>query len=347
MGQTITTTQFYLYGRSHFTATGYRSHVQSLPAYLQSPDILSSISLKEKTYIVTGASNGIGKEVTRFLFDKGATVYMICRDEARGEKARSDIMKQCSSSSRGDAESRLPILLCDCGLQKDVRRVWSEFAARSPRLDGLLCNAGALSSERTLTQEGVETTFATHLLYGTYLLGSLAMPTLQATPGSRLVMMSSGGMYNSKFPSWAAATSTGSETKNYGDGQYAYVYAKRGQVLLAEQWAKTFNTVKVVSVHPGWVMTDGVQAAYGEKKSYLEPLRSMWEGAEGTCWLLAAPADKIESGAFYLDRTPQTKHLAGPFFSEGFATKNSPEEIATMMAGLDEFSKKPPSSPST
>jgi hypothetical protein len=36
---------------------------------------------------------------------------------------------------------------------------------------------------------------------------------------------------------------------------------------------------------------------------------------------------KVESGAFYLDRVPRVKHVAGPFFSEGTHTKNTPEEV--------------------
>ena len=80
-------------------------------------------------------------------------------------------------------------------------------------------------------------------------MGSLALPVLENTPESRLVVVSSGGMYNGKFPHWATATATGD--KKY-DGQFAYVFAKRGQVLLCEEWAKVYrDKVKVVSCHPG------------------------------------------------------------------------------------------------
>jgi dehydrogenase/reductase SDR family protein 12 len=232
-----------------------------------------------------------------------------------------------------------------------VRRAWKEFVASElktsqsqetdektgvfhPRLDGLVCNAGALSNEKTYTSEGVEVTFAAHLLFGTYLLGSLAMETLEATPDSRLIMVSSGGMYNTKFPLWEDATSTGNKPF---DGQFAYAYAKRGQVLLAEQWALAHPKVKVVSSHPGWTATDGVDAAYGDKKSYLEPLRTLYQGAEGIIWLCMADAKDIEGGQFYLDRSPQVKHLAGPFFSEGSFTKNSPQEVKFMMSQLEKW----------
>ena len=36
---------------------------------------------------------------------------------------------------------------------------------------------------------------------------------------------------------------------------------------------------------------------------------------------------QVESGAFYLDRVPRVKHVAGPFFSEGTYTKNTPQEV--------------------
>ena len=56
-------------------------------------------------------------------------------------------------------------------------------------------------------------------------------------------------------------------------------------------------------------------------------MRTPWQGSEGIAWLAVAPTAEIEGGAFYLDRKPQTKHLAGYFMAEGTFTKNSPEEV--------------------
>ena len=104
-----------------------------------------------------------------------------------------------------------------------------------------------------MTSENYEVTFATHLLFGSYLLGTLFMPLLESTKDSRLVLVSSGGMLNTKYPANLVDISTGTsdnKIKNYS-GQLAYAYAKRGQVLLAEQWAKSNPSVKTVSCHPG------------------------------------------------------------------------------------------------
>ena len=71
----------------------------------------------------------------------------------------------------------------------------------------------------------------------------------------------------------------------------------------------------MVEICFSWTQTDGVDSAYGDSKSYLEPLRSVWEGSEGIVWLLLVDRDRIEGGAFYLDRSPSRKHIAGPFFT--------------------------------
>lgn len=48
--------------------------------------------------------------------------------------------------------------------------------------------------------------------------------------------------------------------------------------------------------------------------------------------------NQLEGGAFYLDRSPQVKHIAGPFFTEGSFTKNTPEEVEVMMKNLQKWS---------
>jgi dehydrogenase/reductase SDR family member 12 len=208
-----------------------------------------------------------------------------------------------------------------------------ELQSKETKLDVLICNGGVLLNDRQETSEGIEVTFASHLLGGSYLLSQLLLSQLQAATDPRIIFVSSGGMYNVPFPDWPTATSSEGATHKY-DGNLAYAYAKRGQVLLAEQYTKLYPNIVTVSSHPGWTLTPAVDAAYGDAKKYLEPMRTTWQGAEGIAWLMGANGSDLESGAFYLDRTPQRKHLAGAFFSEGSYTKNKPEQVETMMSSL-------------
>lgn len=141
-------------------------------------------------------------------------------------------------------------------------------------------------------------------------------------------------MYNFKLPSWDVLI--GKDRTNKFDGTAAYAYAKRGQILLAERWSEECPTLKIVTSHPGWTDTPGVDEALADQKRMLQPLRNTWEGCEGICWLVATKSDNLKGGEFYLDRETQTKHLAGPFFSEGSYTKNTKEEVDIFIEKLAE-----------
>jgi hypothetical protein len=86
----------------------------------------------------------------------------------------------------------------------------------------------------------------------------------------------------------------------------------------------------------GWVQTAGVDDAYGDNAKYLQPFRTLWEGSEGIAWLTATPRKNLEGGAFYLDRSPQRKHIAGVFMTDGTFTKNSEDEVDVMMKKMEE-----------
>eukprot|EP00038_Savillea_parva_P005595 m.159241 g.159241 ORF g.159241 m.159241 type:complete len:341 (+) comp11757_c0_seq1:173-1195(+) len=336
MGQKITTTQFYLHGKKHFTRTGWEKNFMDYAP----PGGFVDVDLSGRVFAVTGANSGIGKELTQFLTSRKGKVYMVCRNKERGDKARDEIVD--INTANGDEGGQAEVLVGDVSLRADVIRLVEELSSKETKLDALVCNAGALSKELTRTSEGVETTFGCHLLFGSYLLSKLAKPLLEKSSDPRVVFVSSGGMYNTKFPTWEVVTATKEDLKF--DGQLAYAYCKRGQVLLAEQLTKTdtpTSGIKYVTCHPGWVDTPGVDAAYGSSKKYLEPLRTMWQGTEGIAWLTITPGSELKGGEFYLDRTPQTKHLSGYFMSEGTFTKNSQEEVDDMMKNLDAWAEKP------
>ncbi|CAB9512261.1 daunorubicin C-13 ketoreductase DnrU [Seminavis robusta] len=343
MGQAISATQFYLYGRRHFTSTGYTRHVKKYKSPVQtSPTIRlgqegsDGVNMEGKVVVITGANSGIGKEMATYALAKGSKVYMICRSKDRAEAAKQEILQATSTS--GDDSNNLQILLANTGELAQVRAAVQSLQAQETKVDVLICNAGALLNQRTETKEGIEVTFASHLLGGSYLISQLLLPQLQAANNPRVIFVTSGGMLTSKFPDWETATCTMKEDadKKYS-GELSYAYAKRGQVLLAERLTETMPAIQWITAHPGWTATPAVDSAFGDNKKYLEPMRNMWQGAEGIAYLMGAPKDVIQSGAFYLDRTPQAKHIAGPFFSEGSFTKNTNAEVDEMMAKLKEM----------
>eukprot|EP00592_Proboscia_alata_P004726 CAMPEP_0194378800 /NCGR_PEP_ID=MMETSP0174-20130528/37098_1 /TAXON_ID=216777 /ORGANISM="Proboscia alata, Strain PI-D3" /LENGTH=344 /DNA_ID=CAMNT_0039161079 /DNA_START=44 /DNA_END=1078 /DNA_ORIENTATION=+ len=337
MGAGVSTTQFYLLGRRQFTRTGYYRHVEDYTTRYQEKSSIKigepnadGADMTDKVVVITGANSGLGKELTLYAAAKNAKVYMVCRSKERAEEARAIVVKETSNEN-------VHILLGDVGELKQVRDIVSKLQERESKVHCLVCNAGVLLNDRKETSEGNEITFASHLLGGSYLLSQLLLPQLQSVEnsGGRVIFVSSGGMYTSKFPDWESATSSGEHMKDY-NGNLSYAYAKRGQVLLAERYASLYPGLMFLSCHPGWASTPAVDSAYGSGKKLLEPLRSPWEGAEGIAWLMHTDKANLENGGFYLDRCPRRKHVSGPFMTEGTFTKNTKENVDEMMRKLSE-----------
>jgi dehydrogenase/reductase SDR family protein 12 len=314
-----------------FFRTGYWKHVKQYKEPYQTTAHIAAgaagndgVDMTGKVVVVTGANSGLGKAVATYAASKGAKLFMMCRSADRAAAAKQEI-----SDLTGNTD--IQVVLCNVAEMKNIRTAVKELQSKTDKIDCLVCNAGALLNDKQESSEGYELTFASHLLGGAYLLPKLLLPQLQAAGGNgRCVFVTSGGMYNFKFPSWEVATSQ----KGTYNGVNVYAYAKRGQVLLAERFAVEYPDVAWVTVHPGWTDTPAVEEAFGDKKKYLAPLREPWQGAEGMAWLTQTSKENLTNGAFYLDRIPQTKHLGGPFFSEGSFTKNKPKEVDEMMANL-------------
>ena len=327
MGQTISSTNFFFYGKKHFTQKGYLRHVKKYRDAVQASALeqTDGVNLQGRVVVVTGANSGLGKQVATYAANKGAVVYMLCRTVPKAEAARDEIR----NATGNHAVHVVPV---DVSELAQVRQAAQTIRDKETTIHALVCNAGVLVKEKQLTSEGYEATFASHLLGGTYLLAKLLMPLVQAADDGRVIITTSGGMYNFPLPAWPLLSGTDGKF----DGTQAYAYAKRGQVLLAERWAAAYPDVKIVTAHPGWSDTPAVEEAFGDLKKYLQPLRTPWQGAEGIAWLVGTPSQNIQSGQVYLDRAVQPKHIAGLFYSQGSFTKNTKAEVDDFMAKLEE-----------
>ncbi|GAB4515494.1 MAG: SDR family oxidoreductase [Anaerolineae bacterium] len=130
-------------------------------------------NMQDRVVIVTGATNGIGEVTARELARMGANVAIIARSESKAQATVAEIQAATNNPN-------VNYLLADLSLMADVRRVAEEFKARYNGLDVLVNNAGALFTERNVTREGNEMTFAlNHLSY--FLLTDLLLEMLKAT----------------------------------------------------------------------------------------------------------------------------------------------------------------------
>ncbi len=135
-----------------------------------------------KVCVITGANNGFGFVSAQRLAAMGATVLMVCRSRERGEAARQKI-----TTATGQAPE---LYVGDFLLQADVRRVAAEIGERHDTVDVLVNNAGFAFSERVITAEGFERTFAlNYLAYFTFTRDLL--PLLRQSGAGRIVNVAS------------------------------------------------------------------------------------------------------------------------------------------------------------
>jgi hypothetical protein len=140
--------------------------------------------LAGKTIVVTGGNSGIGYEAALQLARRGADVVLACRDLSKGEGAAAEIRRQCPGVS-------VEVRQLDLASLDSVRRFASDFAASHQRLDVLCNNAGVMALPYRRTADGFEMQFGTNHL-GHFALTGLLLEHLLATPGARVVNVSSG-----------------------------------------------------------------------------------------------------------------------------------------------------------
>ncbi len=143
----------------------------------------ASRTLAGRTVMVTGATDGIGKETARELAGRGARLLLHGRDAGRAAAARRDI---CATTGNDDVQ----VVLADFTSLAQVRALAAQVRTLTGKLHVLVDNAGVYQERRHLTEDGLETTFQVNYLAPFLLTNLLLEPLLAAAP-SRVVVVSS------------------------------------------------------------------------------------------------------------------------------------------------------------
>lgn len=284
-----------------------------------------AIELGGRSVMITGASSGIGEAACVELARAGATVQMVVRSRERGEQARGRIAAAAGSTA-------VELHVCDVSSLASVREFASGFLASGGPLDVLVNNAGILPSRRAHTEEGLELTFATNVL-GPFLLTSMLLPALRRAAPSRVINVSSGGMYTARID----VENLQLEHRDF-DGARFYAHTKRAEVILSEEWGRLLaaDGITVHSTHPGWVATAGIKSSLPRFNRLLGPLlRDPGAGADTIVWLAGSPQAARSTGEFWHDRRRRPKHRV-PW------TRESPEERTRLFEECERLCGLPP-----
>lgn len=137
--------------------------------------------MTDEVAIVTGGTGALGEATAAGLARIGWSVVLGCRDETRGDQARSRI-------SGGAPDADVVVLPIDLSSPGSIRAMAASFTDRYHRLDALVHTAAVFSSSRKVTQEGWELMFATNHL-GPFLLTRLLLETQRETRPQRILVV--------------------------------------------------------------------------------------------------------------------------------------------------------------
>ncbi len=259
--------------------------------------------MKDSVILITGGTNGIGKQAAFDLARMGGTIVITARDVAKGERVVGEIQTATGNDKIG-------LITGDLSRMADVVAMANAFKARHARLDVLLNNAGAVFDSQIKTADGYEQTFAlNHLSY--FLLARELMDVLKASAPARIINVASGAHSGAKL--------------NFDDlmnaqrysGMRAYGQSKLANIMFSYALARRLegSGVTVNALHPGFVNTGfghnggalmRIVVGLMQRVMALKPE----QGAETMVYLASSSAAAGKSGLYWEKSKPIASNAA-------------------------------------
>ncbi len=251
--------------------------------------------LEDKTYLVTGANTGIGRETARALAARGASVVFACRSAEKTEPVIDTIAAETG------AGEKLHFIALDLGDLGSVRAAASEFLAGGQPLHGLINNAG-LAGRRGLSDSGFELAFGTNHV-GHFLLTSLLLDRLRESAPARIVSVSSDAHQSVTAFDWDAVRRPTQTRAGFRE----YAVSKLANLLHAQELARRLDGdgVTTYALHPGVIASDiWRQVPWPIRPLMKLRMKSPVQGAQTTLYCATSPDVGHESGRYYDDSKP-------------------------------------------
>ncbi|MFW9928862.1 MAG: SDR family oxidoreductase, partial [Candidatus Thorarchaeota archaeon] len=200
-----------------------------------------TISLEDKTVILTGATEGIGKATAFLLAKDKPNLLLVTRNKKKTEKTIENIKKKTKITN-------LDYFLVDFSSLDQVKNFTDRFKEKYDHLDILINNAGMVSVRRKTTKDGLELTFTVNYL-APFLLTNLLLDKIKKSVPARIINVASAAHYGQKI--------------DFNDIQMekkynvwtAYSRSKLGNIMFTYSLANKLigSGVTVNCLHPGTV----------------------------------------------------------------------------------------------
>jgi retinol dehydrogenase-12 len=265
-------------------------------------------SLTTTTYLITGATSGIGLATAKALARQGGTIVMV------GHRPEGD--KEIVASVQRESDvATIAYLQADLSIQADVRALAAAFVQQFPRLDVLINNVGGYYMGRRESADGIEMTLALNYL-NVFLLTCLLLDSLRAGAPARIVNVASVAHRSAAF------RFADPQGKRRYRGFRAYAQSKTAMIMVTYEFARrlTGTGVSVNAVHPGLVGTR-LYRHLGFASAFVEPIIG---------WLAKSPEEGA-STVVHLATDPVIAEMTGAYFANGKCKRSAPytyDEVA-------------------
>jgi NAD(P)-dependent dehydrogenase (short-subunit alcohol dehydrogenase family) len=251
-------------------------------------------SCADRTILVTGATDGLGRGLAAKLAAEGAAVLIHGRDDARGRET----VEQIRAST---GNQRLHWYRADLGSLQQTRALADQLTREHDRLDALVNNAGIGTTtgglaRREESRDGYELRFAVNYLAG-YLLTHRLISLLERSAPARIVNVASAGQAPIEFDDVMLE-------QRY-DAVRAYCQSKLAQIMFTIDLAEELHDrdVTATCLHPASYMPTKIVRADG-----INPISSIEDGVSATLRLVAGPELAGVSGVYYNGLRPASPH---------------------------------------
>ena len=194
--------------------------------------------------LITGGNAGIGKTTAIALAEKGHTIIIACRNEAKAQQAVTAIKTATNNNA-------VHYLICDLASFESVKNCAEKYCQQFGQLDILINNAGLITDKLQFTKGGLELQIGVNH-FGHFLLTQLLLDLLQESSEPRIINVSSTAHYSAKINFNTFKGEIGEERYS---GFAAYGQSKLANVLFTKELVRRYPNIYSYSLHPGVVGT--------------------------------------------------------------------------------------------
>lgn len=182
-----------------------------------------AISLRGKTYFITGASRGIGKAISLRLAKEGANIAVVAKSITEDPRLGGTIYTAAEEiiNAGGNALA----IQCDIRNEDQIIKAVKQTVAAFGGIDGVVNNASAISMTYTENTEAAKFDLMHAInVRGTFLVTKNCLPYLKKSTNAHILNLSPPLNMN---PKWLALS-------------IAYTLSKYNMSMMAIGWAKEF-----------------------------------------------------------------------------------------------------------